>query len=142
MPDIEPLHHTTWDGKYHGVFIPTYRRKALSHEWRRHLGEVFRALAAQKKCRIEAGHLMADHVHRLLSIPPQYSVAQVVGFLKGKAAIHIARTFRGRRQNSPGHHGWARGYSVSTVGSEEAVSRASIRTHEAEDRRLDQMDLW
>ncbi len=142
MPDIETLNHTTWDCKYHVVFIPKYRRKALSHELRRHLGEVFRALAAQKECRIEAGHLMADHVHRLLSIPPQYSVAQVVGFLKGKAAIHIARTFRGRRQNSPGHHGWARGYSVSTVGSEEAVSRASIRTHEAEDRRLDQMDLW
>ena len=99
-------------------------------------------MAEQKECRIEEGHLMADHVHRLLSIPPKYSVAQVVGFIKGKAAIHIARTFMGRRKNYTGHHVWARGYSVSTVGSEEAVSRASIRTHEAEDRRLDQMDLW
>ena len=85
---------------------------------------------------------MGDHVHMLLSIPPKYSVAQVVGFIKGKAAIHIARTFRGRRKNSTGHHFWARGYYVSTVGRDEAVIRESIRTQEAEDRRLDQMDLW
>jgi putative transposase len=109
MPDSETLSHTTWDGKYHVVFIPKYRRKALSHELRRHLGEVFRALAAQKECRIEEGHVMADHVHMLLSIPPKYSVAQVVGFIKGKAAIHMARTCMGRRKNSTGHHFWARG---------------------------------
>ena len=104
MPDIETLNHTTWDCTYHVVFVPKYRRKALSHELRQHLGEVFRALAAQKECQIEEGHLMAEHVHRLLSIPPKYSVAQVVGFIKGKAAIHIARTFMGRRKNSTGHH--------------------------------------
>ena len=142
MPDIETLHHTTWDGKYHVVFIPKYRRQALYHEWRRHLGEVFRALAAQKAWRIEEGHVMADHVPRLLSVPPQYSVAQGVGFIKGKAAIHSARTFMGRRTNDPGHHCWARGDSVSTGGRDEAVIREYIRTHEAEDRRLDQMDLW
>jgi putative transposase len=142
MPDIETLSHTTWDGKYHVVFIPTYRRKALYPELRRHLGEVFRALAEQKACRIEEGHVMADHVHMLLSMPPKYSVAQVVGFIKGKAAIHIARTFMGRRKNSTGHHCWVRGYSVSTVGRDEAVSREYIRTQEAEERRLDQMDLW
>ena len=85
---------------------------------------------------------MADHVHMLLSIPPKYSVAQVVGFIKGKAAIHIARTFMGRRKNSAGHHFWARGYSVSTVGRDEAMSREDIRTQEAEERRLDHMDLW
>ena len=95
MPDSETLSHTKWDCKYHVVFIPKYRRKALYHELRRHLGAVFRALAEQKECRIEEGHLMADHVHMLLSIPPKYSVAQVVGFIKGKAAIHIARTFMG-----------------------------------------------
>jgi len=99
-------------------------------------------LAEQKECRIEEGHLMADHVHMLLSIPPKYSVAQVVGFIKGKAAIHIARTFMGRRKHSTGHHVWARGYSVSTVGRDEAVIREYIRTQEAEDRRLDHMDLW
>ena len=142
MPDSETLSHTTWDCKYHVVFIPQYRRKALYHELRRHRGEVLRALAEQKECRIEEGHLMVEHVHMLLSIPPQYSVAQVVGFIKGKAAIHIARTFMGRRQNSTGHPFWARGYYVSTVGRDEATIREYIRTQEAEDRRLDQMDLW
>ena len=142
MPDSETLSHTKWDCKYHVVFILKYRRKALYHELRRHLGEVFRALAEQKECRIEEGHLMGDHVHMLLSIPPKYSVAQVVGFIKGKAAIHIARTFMGRRKNYTGHHFWARGHYVSTVGRDEAVIREYIRTQEAEDRRLDQMDLW
>src|SRR5215217_591000 len=139
MPDSATCNHTQWDGTYHVVFLPQYRRKALSHEWRRHLGEVFRALAEQKECRIEAGHLMADHVHMLLAIPPQDSVAQVVGFRKGTAAIHIARTCMGRRTHSPGHHVGARGSSVFTVGREEAVIREYIRTPEAEDRRLDHM---
>ena len=124
------------------VFSPQYRRKALYHELRRHLGEVFRTLAAQKACRIEEGHVMGEHVPLLLSIPPKYSVAQVVGCIKGKAAIHIARTFMGRRKNYTGHHCWARGYYLSTVGRDEAVIREYIRTQEAEDRRLDQMDLW
>jgi len=142
MPDSEPLSHTKWDGKYHVVFSPTYRRKALSHALRRHLGAVFRALAEPKACRIEEGHWMADHVHRLLSMPPKDSVAHVVGFIKGKAAIHMARTCMGRRKNSPGHHCWARGYDVSTVGRDEATIREYIRTQEAEDRRLDHMALW
>jgi putative transposase len=142
MPDRETLSHTKWDCQDQVVFIPTYRRKALYHELRRHLGEVFRALAEQKDCRIEEGHLMAEHVHVLISIPPKSSVAQVVGCIKGKAAIHIARTFMGRRKNSTGHHCWARGYSVATVGRDEATIREYIRTQEAEDRRLDHMDLW
>jgi putative transposase len=124
------------------VFIPKYRRKALYTELRRHLGEVLRSLAEQKECRIEEGHLMADHVHMLLSIPPKYSVAQVVGFIKGKSAIHLARTFMGRRKNYTGQHFWARGYYVSTVGRDEATIREYIRTQEAEDRRLDQLGLW
>ena len=115
MPDIETLSHTKWDGKYHIVFIPKYRRKALYTELRRHLGEVFRSLAEQRECRIEEGHLMPDHVHRLLSIPPKYSVAQVVGFIKGKSAIHMARTFMGRRKNYTGHHFWARGYYLNVA---------------------------
>jgi putative transposase len=122
--------------------MPQSRRKALYHELRRHLGEVCRALAAQKACRIEEGHVMGEHVPLLLSIPPKYSVAQVVGCIKGKAAIHIARTFMGRRKNYTGHHCWARGYYLSTVGRDEAVIREYIRTQEAEDRRLDQRDLW
>jgi REP-associated tyrosine transposase len=95
------------------VFIPKYRRKALYHGLR-----------------------------MLLSIPPKYPVAQVVGFSKGKAAIPIARPCMGRRKNYTGHHFWARGYYVSTVGRDEAVIREYSRTQEAEDRRLDQMDLW
>jgi putative transposase len=142
MLDSETLSHTTWDCKYPVVFIPQYRRKALAHALRRHLGEVCRALAAQKECRIEAGHVIGEHVPLLLSISPQDAVAQVVGFIKGKAAIHIARTFMGRRKNSSRHHCWARGYSGSTVGRDEAVIREYIRTQEAEDRRLEQMDLW
>jgi putative transposase len=142
MPDSEPLHHTTWDCTSHVVFLPKYRRKALSHAWRRHLGEVFRALAAQTACQMEEGHWMAAQVHLRRSMPPQSAVAQGVGWIKGKAASHLARTFLGRRQHSPGHPGWARGDAVSTGGSEEAVSREYLRPHEAEERRLDQRDLW
>jgi putative transposase len=124
------------------VCIPKYRRQALSHALRRPLGEVCRALAAQQEGRLAAGHVMGEHVPLLLSMPPPDSVAQVVGCSKGKAAIPMARTCMGRRKHSTGHPCWARGDSVSTVGREEAVSRESIRTQEAEERRLDQMDLW
>jgi putative transposase len=91
------------------VFIPKYRRKALYVELRRHLGAAFRTLAEQKESRIEEGHLMVDHVHMLISIPPKYAVANVVGFIKGKSAIHIARTFMERKRNFVGQHFWARG---------------------------------
>ena len=104
MPASATLSHTKWDGKYHVVFIPQYRRQALDHALRRHLGDVFRSLAEQKAWRIEEGHLRAAHVHMLLSLPPKYSVAQVVGFIKGKAAIPMARTFMGQRTNYTGHH--------------------------------------
>jgi putative transposase len=135
MESTETLKHTRWDCKYHVVFIPKYRRKALYKELRQHLGEVLRDLASQKECRVEEGHLLPDHVHMLLSIPPKYAVAHVVGFMKGKSAIHIARTFLGRRKNYTGQHFWARGYYVSTVGRDEATIRAYIRKQEAEDRR-------
>ena len=142
MPDSETLSHTKWDCKYHVVFIPKYRRKALYHELRRHLGEVFRALAEQKECRIEEGHLMADHVHMLLSIPPpKYSVAQVVGFIKGKRRSTLPGPSWDAARTIPGTIFGLR-YSVSTVGRDEAVIREYIRAQEAEDRRLDHMDLW
>ena len=142
MEEPETLRHTRWDGKYHVVFIPKYRRQALYKELRSHLGDVFRPLAQQKECRVEEGHLLPDHVHRLLSIPPKYSVAQIVGFMKGKSATHIARTFMGRRRNYTGQHFWARGYDVSTVGREERSIREDIRKQEAEAKRLDQLGLW
>ena len=91
MDKYESLSHTAWDCKYHVVFIPKCRRRTLYKQLREHLGEVFRKLAAQKECRFEEGHLMPDHVHMMLSIPPKYSVSQVVGFIKGKSAIHLAR---------------------------------------------------
>ena len=90
MDIYETLSHTTWECKYHVVFIPKYRRKILFGRLRQELGPVFRRLAEQKECRIEEGHLMADHVHMLLSIPPKYAVSQVVGYIKGKSAIHRA----------------------------------------------------
>src|SRR5271168_3605559 len=119
MNDYETLNHTTWDCKYHIVFIPKRRRKVLYQELRRHLGEVFRQLAAQKESKIEEGHLLPDHVHMLLSIPPKYAVSQVVGYIKGKSAIRLARTYGERKQNFVGQHFWARGYFVNTVGRDE-----------------------
>lgn len=141
MDDYQNLSHTKWECKYHVVFIPKYRRKVLYRELRRHLGPVFRALARQRECVIEEGHLLADQVHMLLSIPPKYAVAQVVGYLKGKSAIHVARTFMGRKRNYAGQHLWARGYFVSTVGRDEAEIRTYIQEHEQEDRRLEQLTL-
>jgi putative transposase len=142
MDDLESLSHSKWECKYHVVFIPKYRRKVLYGELRRHLGDVFRRLAVQKECRVEEGHLMPDHVHMMLSIPPKYAVSQVVGYIKGKSAIYLARVYAERKRNFTGQHFWARGYFVSTVGRDEAVIREYIKKQEAEDVRLDQLNLW
>jgi putative transposase len=139
--EYKTLCHSKWECKYHVVFIPKYRRKVLYGQLRRYLGEVIRRLAAQKESAIEEGHLMPDHVHMLISIPPKYAVAQVVGFIKGKSAIHIARTYGERKRNFVGQHFWARGYFVSTVGRDEASVREYIRTQEKEDQRLEQLQL-
>ena len=109
---------------------------------RQHLGEVLHELARQRESRILEGHLQPDHVHMLISIPPKYSVSQVIGYIKGKSAIHIARTYLGQRRNFSGMHFWARGYFVSTVGADEEVVRAYIRTQEQEDARLEQLTLF
>ena len=124
------------------VWIPKYRRKALYGELRKHLGPVLRELARQREVVVEEGHLQLDHVHMLLSIPPKYAVAQVLGYIKGKSAIHIARSYLGRRQNFTGQHFWARGYYVSTVGRNEAAIREYIRKQQAEDQRLDQLEMF
>jgi len=141
MRSVESLSHTRWECKYHIVFIPKYRRKAIFGQIRRDLGEVFQRLARQKESVIEEGHLMPDHVHMMILIPPKYAVSQVVGFIKGKSAIHIARTYAGRTRNYVGQHFWARGYFASTVGRDEQVIREYIRHQEAEDRRIDQLEL-
>jgi len=109
---------------------------------RPHLGEVFRKLAAQKESRIEEGHLLADHVHMMISIPPKYAVSQVVGFIKGKSAIHLARVYGEKKRNFVGQHFWARGYFVSTVGRDQEVIREYIKKQEEEDTRLEQLNLW
>ena len=141
MDEYETLNHTTWDCKYHVVFIPKYRRKVLSQGLRKALGEVFRQLA-QKEAKVEEGHLLSDHVHMLLSIPPKYSVSSVVGYIKDKSAIHLARMYGERKRNYVGQSFWARGYFVSTVGRDEAAIRDYIKNQEKEDQRLDQLNLW
>ena len=142
MTDYQSLSHTKWECKYHVVFLPKYRRKVLYGHLRPHLGEVFRELARHKESTIEEGHLQPDHVHMLITIPPKYAVAQVVGYLKGKSAIHIARTWGGRQRNFVGEHFWARGYFVSTVGQDEQKIRQYIQQQEAEDRRLEQLAMF
>jgi len=142
MDEFESLSHSKWECKYHVVFIPKCRRKLLYGQLRGHLGDMLRRLAEQKESRIEEGHLLVDHVHMMISIPPKYAVSQVVGYIKGKSAIQIARVYGGRTRNFVGQNFWARGYFVSTVGRDEEVVRAYIRNQEREDQRLDQLDLW
>jgi putative transposase len=142
MDKTDSLNHTKWECKYHVVFIPKGRRKLLYVELRKHLGEVFRTLAQHKESRIEEGHLMIDHVHMMISIPPKYAVSQVVGYIKGKSAIHLARVYGEKKRNFVGQHFWARGYFVSTVGRDEQVIRNYIRHQEKEDERLEQLGLW
>ena len=141
MRQVKSLSHTRWECKYHIVFIPKYRKKMIFGQIKKELGEVFHRLARQKESLIEEGHMMTDHVHMLISIPPKYAVSQVVGFIKGKSAIHIARTYTGRKRNYVGQYFWARGYFASTVGRDEQVIRDYIRHQEAEDRRIDQLEL-
>ena len=142
MGEYEGLSHSQRECKYHVISIPKCRRKVLCQGLRPHLGEALRRLAEQKQSRVEEGHLMSDHVHMLLSIPPKYALSAVVGYMKGKSAIHLARVYGERRQNFVGQHFWARGYFVSTVGRDKAVFRAYIRNQEKEDQRLDQLNMW
>lgn len=141
MRDYQSLTHTKWDCKYHIVFIPKRRKKAIFGAIRKHLGVVLHELARQRDCQIVEGHLMADHVHMCISIPPKYSVSNVVGYIKGKSAISIARRFMGKTRNFTGENFWARGYFVSTVGLDEEMVRAYIRHQETEDEHYDQLRL-
>ena len=142
MNDESNLNHTRWECKYHIVWIPKYRKKTLFGQLRQYLGQVFRDLARSRESEVIEGHLSTDHVHMLISIPPKYSVAQVVGYIKGKSAIHVARNYMGQKRNFTGHQFWARGYFVSTVGRDEKAVREYIKTQEEEDRRLDQLNLF
>ena len=141
MRELQSLNHTRWHCKYHIVFIPKRRKKRLYGSLRRHLGEILRELAKQKESEVVEGHLLADHVHMCVSIPPKLAVSNVVGFIKGKSAISIARNFMGRKRNFGGESFWARGYFVSTVGLDEEMVRAYIRHQEEADERLEQLNL-
>ena len=102
MRDYRSLAHTRWDCKYHVVFIPKKRQKLNHGQLPKFLGEVFHELSARKGCNIEEGRLMKDHVHMCLSVPPKYAVSNVVGYIKGKSAIAIARQFKGKQRNFNG----------------------------------------
>jgi len=142
MNDYQSLSHTTWDCKYHVVWIPKYRKKVIYGEIRKYLGDVIRELALQKESKVREGHLKNDHVHMLISIPPKYAVSQVVGYIKGKSAIHIARTYAGHKRNFVGQNFWARGYFVSTVGLNEEAIRTYITKQEEADQRNEQLSLF
>lgn len=132
---FESLSHSKWDCKYHLVFVPKYRKKKLYDQIRRFLGPLFHELAQQKRCKITEGHMVGDHVHMLIHIPPKYAVSEIVGYIKGKSAIAVARQFGGRKRNFNGESFWARGYAVSTVGFEEEQIRNYIRNQEQLDAK-------
>ena len=131
----ESLSHSKWDCKYHIVFMPKYRKKVLYGKIRRYLGSLFHELASQRNCKILEGHMIQDHVHMLIKIPPKYSVSEVIGYMKGKSAIAVARQFGGSQRNFNGERFWARGYAVSTVGFEEGQIREYIKNQEQIDGR-------
>lgn len=141
MDEKQNVSHTKWECKYHVVWIPKYRKKKLFTGLRNELGAVFHALAEQKECKILEGHLRPDHAHILLSVPPKLAVSSVVGFIKGKSAIYIARNFVGKRRNFVGENFWARGFYVTTVGLDEEVVRNYIKHQEKEDQRIEQLQL-
>lgn len=142
MQDFSSLNHTRWECKYHVVFIPKCRRKVLYGQVREQLGKLFHELAGQRECKILEGHLCVDHVHMLIRISPQYSVSRVVGYIKGKSAIRVARDFMGRHRSFKGYQSWARGYFVSTVGIDEVMIREYIRNQEENDSKGDQNRLF
>ena len=142
MSDIKSLAHSVWECKYHIIWIPKCRKKTLYGNVAKYLGKIFHELAQQRESRIVEGHVCPDHIHMLIEIPPKYAVAQIVGYIKGKSAIAIARNFMGRQKNFTGLNFWARGYYVSTVGRDEQAIKQYIREQEAEDKRLDQLELF
>ena len=137
MQDENSLSHTKWECKYHIVWIPKYRRKQLYGEIRGYLGAEIKRLARRYGCEVLEGHIMSDHIHMLISIPPKVSVSSVMGYIKGKSAVYVARRFRGKTRNFTGENFWARGYYVSTVRRDEKAVREYIKHQEDEDRQLD-----
>jgi putative transposase len=130
LSSYQSLSHSKWDCKYHIIFVPKYRKKVLYGKIRKFLGSLFHELASHRNCKIIEGHMVQDHVHMLIAISPKYSVSEIIGYIKGKSAISVARQFGGRKKNFNGEKFWARGYAVSTVGFEEAKIKDYIRNQE------------
>jgi putative transposase len=141
MKDWQSQAHVKWECKYHVVFLPKYRQKVLFGRLRMRIGQILRDLCRQKDVGLLEGRAMLDHVHMLLSVPPRYSIAMTIGYLKGKSAVRIHRELLGTKGTLFGRHFWARGYCVSTVGLEEAVIRRYIQEQERLDRGLEQGQL-
>lgn len=135
MKEWQSLAHVRWECKYHIVFVPKYRKKVLYGRTRKQMGRILRQLCRQRGVEIMEGHAMPDHIHLVLRIPPKFSVALVVGYLKGKSAIQIHREALGVKMGFTGKHFWSRGYCVSTVGLDEATVRAYVRNQEELDKQ-------
>ena len=128
MHDWKSLTHVRWDCKYHVVFIPKYRQRILYGKTRKKIGEIIRDLCRYRGLDLMEGHAMPDHIHLCLRIPPKYSVAHAIGYLKGKSAVRIHRAMGNKRVS--GLHFWATGYCVSTVGLDEVTIKEYIRNQE------------
>ena len=140
MHDWTSLSHVRWDCKYHVVIVPKYRQKKLYGKIRKRVGEIIRDLCGQRGVELLEGHLMGDHVHMCLQVPPKFSIAFVIGFLKGKSAVRIHRTVLDHKRVT-GMHFWAQGYCVSTVGLDEKIIRKYIREQEELEIRQQELDL-
>jgi putative transposase len=140
MHEWQSLSHVRWECKYHVVIIPKFRRKVFYGRLKREIGTILRDLCRQKSVELLEGHCMPDHIHMCLSIPPKYSVAHTIGFLKGKSAVRIHRELLKERRMS-GLHFWSAGYCVSTVGLDETRIRQYIREQENVDRRQGELEL-
>ena len=135
------LSHTKWMCKYHIVFTPKYRRKAIYNQYRDSLGEIFRQLCGYKGVEIIEGHLMPDHVHMLVSIPPKLAVSSFMGYLKGKSALMMFDKHANLKYKFGNRHFWSEGHCVSTVGLNEATIRKYIQEQEAHDIALDKLSV-
>jgi putative transposase len=141
MREWQSLSHVRWYCRYHVVFCPKYRKRVIFGQLRARIGGILRKLCEQEKIELVEGHAMPDHVHLCLSVPPKFSLANTIGFIKGKSAIRIHRELLGRERNFTGFHFWARGYCVSTVGLDEEMIREYIRNQEEEEKRQEQLTL-
>ena len=141
MKEWQSQAHVKWECKYHVVIVPKYRKKAIFGKLRQQIGEMFRQLCRQKEIELLEGHAMVDHVHMLLSVPPRYSIAMTIGYLKGKSAVRIHRDYGKARGSLLGRSFWSRGYCVSTVGFDEASVRQYIQEQEEREKQEEQGGL-